>query len=111
MVSRETVTIFDDLTNEPLEDGDWERVFFALDNKEYEIDLSSENAALLRELLDEYVKAGRRVGGKTKKAKAPADRELGKRMREWAVSNGWEVPARGRLSTQVQDAFHAAHAH
>ena len=54
---------------------------FGLDGKTYEIDLSRENAAKLRDIYARYVDAGRRVGGfaratkSARSATAAADRE------------------------------------
>ncbi|WP_373418928.1 Lsr2 family DNA-binding protein [Rhodococcus opacus] len=31
------------------------------------------------------------------------------RYREWALANGYEIPARGRISSNVEESFDAAH--
>ncbi|GAB3486699.1 histone-like nucleoid-structuring protein Lsr2 [Amycolatopsis cihanbeyliensis] len=89
---------------------------FALDGVSYEIDLSDENAASLRDELARFVAAGRRVGGRRvrlatgQSAAKPSgtDRERNKQVRAWAQENGYAVSDRGRLSTEVIEAFDAA---
>jgi len=90
-----------------------ERVRFALDGASYEIDLSEDNARGLREALTKYVRNARRVGGRKPKPAANGaaqngsdDRELNRKIREWARQQGWDVSDRGRLSSTVIDAYH-----
>ena len=98
-------------------------VSFALDGRAYEIDLSEDNAARLRDSLASFVAAGRKSGGtgaaagrRTQKMTAssgprsqPLDREQTAAIRAWARQNGHEVSDRGRISKTVLDAFQAAH--
>jgi hypothetical protein len=85
-----------------------ETVSFALDGKEYEIDLSAKNAAKLRDAFAPYVGHARRASGRRRSARgatgpSPAD------IRAWARENGFDVPDRGRVSTEVREAYVAAH--
>ena len=70
--------------------------------------LNIENAKKLREELGRFVEAGRKraKSGKTyhRTSVAPDPRAV----RAWAESNGFEVPARGRIPKKVYDAFNAA---
>ena len=53
-----------------------ETVGFALDGVAYEVDLTAEHAAELRELVGQYVAVGRRVGGRKRRGagnSAPAE--------------------------------------
>ena len=100
-------------------------VSFAIDGRAYEIDLSEDNAARLRESLASFVAAARKSGGsaaagrrapKTPKMTAssgrrpqPLDREQTAAIRAWARQNGHQVSDRGRISKTVVDAFQAAH--
>lgn len=94
-----------------------ETVNFALDGKSYEIDLSTEQAAELRESLEEYIKAARRVsaagtarGGNRRSAGSTTSKEEMVRMREWAKEQpDLEVSDRGRLSQTVVEAYQNAH--
>ena len=93
-----------------------ETVAFGLDGTSYEIDLNDDNAAKLRDALAAYVGHARRVTGGRRAKKAggtasaagaaggPSAREI----REWARSNGHDVPERGRIPADVRDAFESA---
>jgi hypothetical protein len=97
-------------------------VLFAIDGRAYEIDLSEDIAARLRESLESFVAAARKGGGaaaagrRTPKMTAnsgrrpqPLDREQTAAIRAWARQNGHQVSERGRISKTVVDAFQAAH--
>lgn len=74
----------------------------------YVIDFSSANAENLPAAIAPYVNAGRRTGRKTGK-KSGGTGGNAKEIRAWALENGLEVPARGRIPGLVRDAYDAAH--
>ena len=86
--------------------------------RQYQIDLSDENAAKLRDALAPYVGAARKAGGRargrvarqTVVADKPArsSRDQTAAIREWARENGHQVSVRGRISKSVMDAYQAA---
>ena len=95
-------------------------VSFALDGRAYEIDLSDDNAARLRDSLAAFVAAARRTGGRRSRgqrsstSEAPAaparpSREATAAIRTWARENGHEVSERGRIPKAVVEAYQAAH--
>ena len=98
-------------------------VSFAIDGRAYEIDLSEDNAARLRDSLASFVGAARKSGGTGAAAgrrapkmttslgrrPQPLDREQTAAIRAWARQNGHQVSERGRISKTVVDAFQAAH--
>ncbi len=97
-------------------------VMFGIDGRAYEIDLSDDNAAKLRESLASYIAAARKSGGpgaggrRTQKMTAtsgprpqPLDREQTAAIRAWARQNGHQVSERGRIPKVVVEAFQAAH--
>ena len=96
-------------------------VAFALDGKSYEIDLSDDNAARLRDSLSSFVAAARRSGSSARRgrgqrtategapAPARADREATAAIRTWARENGHEVSERGRIPKAVVEAYQSAH--
>ena len=89
-----------------------ETVTFGLDGTSYEIDLNKKNAAALREALATYVGHGRKVGSgprRGRKAAASTGGTSAREIRDWARSNGFTVPDRGRVSAEVRQAFEAAH--
>lgn len=85
-------------------------VSFALDGVTYEIDLNDDNARRMRNQLNEWTGKARRIGGrrKTGTRSAGSSNDAGK-IRAWAKENGYEVSDRGRVSTEVREAYNAAH--
>lgn len=97
-----------------------ETVSFALDGTEYEIDLSAQNAAGLREAISPWLGHARKTGGRRKRgtatngnapagAKAPSSSNTSD-IRAWAQAQGHEVSSRGRVSAEVREAYEKAHA-
>jgi hypothetical protein len=87
-------------------------VTFGLDGTSYEIDLNDKNAAALRDAMATYVGHARKVTGARRGRRSSASTASGhsaKEIRDWARSNGHDVPARGRIPAHVRDAFEAAH--
>jgi hypothetical protein len=89
-----------------------ETVSFALDGTTYEIDLSTANADTMRSALATYVGHARKVGGRGRPAKRSAAASTGgasaAEVRAWAKSNGYTVPDRGRIPSEVRAAYDAA---
>lgn len=103
----ETV-LTDDLTGKKAA----ETIKFSLDGQDYEIDLSRTNAKKLRSELAPYVEAGRKVKRSKSTRKTASRRKSGSNgqgdtaaIREWALANGYEVNARGRIPASVKEAY------
>jgi len=117
--------LVDDLSGEPIGEGEGSTVTFGLDGTSYEIDLSAENARALREALAPYIEAGRplrraaaqgagrarRSGSSTAAATGGAAKWSAgyATVREWAQANGIPVSPRGRVADDVMRAFEDAH--
>lgn len=87
-----------------------ETVTFGLDGSSYEIDLNEKNAKKLREALAPYVGSARKVARRGRgSSKAAAPTHSAKEIRDWARSNGYDVPQRGRIPTEIREAFEAVH--
>lgn len=86
-------------------DGDQaaETITFALDGVTYEIDLSEENAAELRNQLAPYMRAGRKQRGQKTTRRRSSD--YLHTVRDWARANGYDVSPRGRIPTHILDAY------
>ncbi|MDG4810222.1 Lsr2 family protein [Micromonospora sp. WMMD1120] len=112
-MARKVITVLTD----DLDGGKADRtVEFSLDGVSYTIDVSDENAGVLRKALDPYINAGRRIGrGPVESARslrrpgrpggAGMDREQNRAIREWAVKNGYKISERGRIPVEVVEAY------
>ncbi len=109
MARKVYVQLIDDLTGEDAE----ETVRFSVDGADYEIDLTTVNAAELRAVLTKYTAKGRRFRGSSAGRAgtgAPLGREESRRVRDWANANGYSPSPRGRIRQDIQEAYTAAHA-
>ena len=89
-----------------------ETVTFALDGVSYEIDLTTANAAALRDAFGPWVGHARKVGGRPARAATPRSRSSrgdAQAIRDWAKAHGHKVSERGRISAEVKAAYEAAH--
>jgi hypothetical protein len=116
MAQRTTVRFIDDLDGSTAS-GTFD---FSLEGRNYQIDLSDENAAKLRDALSPFVNAARKAGGRSSgrgrgRAGQPAtekparsNREETQAIREWARQHGHQVNDRGRIPKSVIEAYQAA---
>ncbi|WP_412161721.1 histone-like nucleoid-structuring protein Lsr2 [Curtobacterium flaccumfaciens] len=112
MAQKVTTHLVDDLSGDVIENGAGRTVQFAFDGSSYEIDLSDDNVDTFREALSDYVAAARKTssrnGSSSSSSKNRSDPNELAKIRVWAMANGHEVAARGRISQQVRDAYDAA---
>jgi hypothetical protein len=108
MASKTIVEVIDDLDGSKAE----ETLRFAIDGTEYEIDLSGAHSKKLRDALKPFVEAGRKVGrtrSSGRRSGAATDVKQSKAIRDWAKQHGLQVSDRGRVSAEIQQAYHDAH--
>ncbi|SDP43823.1 Lsr2 protein [Arthrobacter sp. ok909] len=101
------VQLIDDLSGEDAQ----ETIRFSVDGADYEIDLSADNAAELRGLLQRYAAKGRRLGGPSGRRAGravPMGRGETQKVRDWAAENGYNPSSRGRISQVIKQAYDAA---
>ena len=103
MAQRQTTHIIDDLDGTVLESA--ETLQFGLEGKSYEIDLSAEHAANLRDAIAPFIAAARKTSSQTaSKAKVSNRHDLNE-VRAWARANGYTVSDRGRVKAEILEAF------
>lgn len=111
MARKVVYQLVDDIDQTPLDEGEGETVRFSLDGNDYEIDLSSDHAKLLRAGLEKYVDAAR-VVSRTKSGRSGSNSRVPKRdlgaIRAWASANGHKVSDRGRIPNAIVEAYDAA---
>jgi len=111
---REIVVLEDDLDGGSAD----ETVKFGLDGFHYEIDLSKNNAAKLRDAFAPYIAGARKasrggvvIGGRAAVraagGSASTDREQNKAVRAWAKRKGHKISERGRIPQSIVDEYHA----
>ena len=116
MASKVEVVLLDDVDGSTAA----QTVVFGLDGVAYEIDLSDTHAGELRDSLRSWIGHARRVGrtGPARTGRGPAGRgRSGEgsegldlvQVRAWARENGFEISDRGRVSSQVLQAYRDAH--
>lgn len=108
-MAKKTITqLIDDLDQGEAD----ETVKFGLDGVQYEIDLSSKNAAALRDALAPYVKAGTRLSRAAavsrRRTAQSMDREQNRAIREWARKKNKKISDRGRIPEHIVAEYHAS---
>jgi len=105
------VELIDDLSGDKAD----ETVTFSLDGVVFDIDLSANNAGILRDIFEDYVNAGRKVSKLTPSSarrnttvNTRQSRDQAAAIREWARGAGHVVSDRGRISATVTAAFQEA---
>jgi hypothetical protein len=108
MAQKVQVLLVDDVDGGPAD----ETVTFAVDGVTYEIDLTTKNAAKLRDALAVWQGHARKISGRSSSRSAPrarASRGDAQAIRDWAKAQGHKVSERGRISAEVKAAYEAAH--
>jgi Lsr2 len=105
MATKITIVLEDDIEGGPAE----ETLRFGLDGREYEIDLSSTNAAAFRQQIAPYIEHARRAGSRQPQrlVRTTASRERSADIRAWARDNGIAVSERGRIPASVIERYEA----
>jgi hypothetical protein len=106
MAQQMTVALGDDLDGGPAA----ETVRFTVDGAEYEIDLSTNNAAAFRRKLAPFTSHARkgRAGQRRRPGRTAASRDRSASIRAWAKQSGIAVSARGRIPASVAEQYQAA---
>lgn len=115
------VEVYDDLDGEVIDSGLEQTVEFSYGGVDYRMDLRPSNAEAFDELMKPYIDAAERVtasrpvkratstGTRAASGSGRSKEEL-QAVRDWAAKNGHEVAPRGRIKSEVLEAYDAAHA-
>jgi Lsr2 len=105
MARRTSVTLQDDLDGTPAE----ETLRFGISGAEYEIDLSSKNAARLRAQMAPFIEHARKAGKMPRRAvRTAASRRRSREIRAWAQAKGIQLSERGRIPANVAAQYEAS---
>jgi hypothetical protein len=109
---KETITVVrDDLDGSVIEEGQGETVRFSVNNTSYIMDLTTKNAAAFRDAIKPYIDAAVKEVASLPRSASSApkgNKEELQKIRQWAKDNGYQVSDRGRVSAEIQSAYHAA---
>ncbi len=112
MAQRVSVQLVDDIDGSDADDT----VTFGLDGTTYEIDLSKQHAAELRDALAPFVGAARRAGSgggrgpgnRRGRSGGSSSRQRSAEIRTWARERGLQVNERGRIPANIVEQFESA---
>lgn len=118
-MAKKVVTVtefFDDFDGEKIDDGLAESIEFTVEGSTYRMDLRPKNAEKFRKDLEKWTAAaekvsarrGRPKGASVGAAGAKRSKEEMGAIRTWAAQNGYDVSARGRIASEVMEAYEAA---
>jgi hypothetical protein len=87
-------------------------VRFAIDETEYEIDLSAAHTDELRKAFGTYIEHGRKISGVARRGPRGTSRRNANtidttKVREWARSQGLEIKDRGRVPADIVEKYRA----
>ena len=106
MAQRVTVVMTDDIDGTEAA----ETIAFRVDGTAYEIDLSTKNAAKMRQAFGRYIEHARKAAGGRRSGRPRRDRHFSSAVREWAKQQGIQVSERGRIPASVVSQYEEAHA-
>ncbi|MFE5703841.1 Lsr2 family protein [Rhodococcus koreensis] len=113
MARKIVVERIDDIDGTPIQNGKGETIVFSVDGVDYEIDLKGKNAKEFHSTLTYYIEHATRVGGRKRRSNPAVESSQGrmraKEIREWAITEGYDLSPRGRIPAQIEEAYSAAH--
>ena len=114
MAQKVVTLLTDDITGKDIPEGEGETFEFAFQGYAYSIDLDAKNSKKFHDAITYYIDHARRTGKaqvaplrRTGEARRSADTDPSE-IRAWAEENGYEVSARGRIRTEIVEAYKAA---
>lgn len=111
MAQKVQIIYTDDLTGEEGEDIQTHE--FSLNGVYYQMDLTPGSYDRLNEALNPFIAKAQRVK-KTRKAAGSVSKKQGSKpntakVREWAKEQGYEINERGRIPSNIEEAYLKAH--
>lgn len=110
MARREVVEYTSDLSGNAIEGSSGSTVEFSLDGVSYEVDLTVDEQAELRDKLAPYVSHGTKATSSGKRFTRTTVAPDAKVIRAWAQAHGHAVPEKGRIPANIRELYESAHA-
>lgn len=103
-MKQQTVVILDDIDGSEGADT----YAFSFNGVNYEIDLKEENAEKLVADFEKWIQHSRKVVRARTRQGSVIRTGLSAEMRQWLSDNGFDVPTRGRISSQLAEEYYQA---
>lgn len=103
MARREITQYFDDLDNSPLTEENHREIRFSIDEVDYIIDLSLDNAEKFDAALAPFLEVARQAPVDHLAKTEPAE------IRKWAQEEGLAIAHRGKIPHSIVEAYLKAH--
>jgi hypothetical protein len=108
-VAQRVVTqLISDLTGDEITAGKGQNIEFSYRGASYSIDLTDKEAAGFDKAIAMYIDHATKVGGRRRPSASSSKGYNPKDVREWAKSQGIEVPQRGRIPADVVTQYQRA---
>jgi hypothetical protein len=106
MAKQTIVKLIDDIDGSPATAS----VEFAVDGNSYTIDINDKHIKELRSKLAPFLEVARKVrldtrGSRASTTTSGSNKARNSAIREWALSEGVQLPTRGRIARVVQETF------
>ena len=114
MAKKTIEKFYSDISGEEI-DTSTPTLAFGFDGTSYEIDVTEQEKAEIEKAFAPYIRAGRKATGaastrrRTRRSGGSSTDSPAKQVRAWAKDQGIDVPARGRVPSDVLDKYNAAH--
>lgn len=113
MAKKTIEKFYSDISGEEI-DSSTPTVTFGFDGTSYEIDVTEQEKTEIEKTLAPYIRAGRKATGASarrrgRRSGGSSSDSPAKQVREWAKEQGIDVPARGRVPSDVLEKYNAAH--
>lgn len=110
MAQKTRIEYVSDLSGKAITDNDSPTITFAWDGQEYAIDLTAKEAETFFNAIEKYIASATKVTNRRRSSRSKAKQSgpSAQELREWAKSQGMDVPDRGRIPQSVRDAWESA---
>lgn len=114
MAKKTIELLVSDLSGDELEAGQGETINFSYRGSDYTIDLTDKEAAGFDKAVAMYIEHATKVGGRGRSSSRRSSgsgrsKEELAQIREWLKANGHEVSERGRIKSELLEAYDTAH--
>lgn len=110
MARKEGVQYFDDIDQSPLTQEELNVIRFSVNGANYIMELSSQHAQEFEQTISRYTSVARRdTETRARRRNVVENRVPTSIVRQWAISNGKTVAARGKVPQEIFDQYYQAH--